>query len=520
MFEHFDMLDGFNEIESDLLGPFVWTQGTFRLRLKRDACFAVAELCYNGVQGTVSMSSERRPVAKLSIDSGWGSYPVRLVGQAGDLFDCEVSPVIAVAGDTRQLGVMLRQIEVIDDAERFEMMGETLRNLRTNEREYLEGRTILESLPPQLRINMEVRCNIPETGPACVYCAWDWAKVRERGSPAFELDTLAQLGDFYRCAQKINDCSIGEPTMHKDFGAIVARLNRDGKPFSLTSNGQLLGAKRRHELLGKDVELYVSIDSATAEGYERYRNKRFTEIINNLRVLCREKKAHGDLPRVFVSLIAMRSNAEELPEFFALMREIGVDAVKVRSLYLDENLHVDALNGGYRFSYPDEIVRTTEQAILFPHIRELARENELPVYIESEDTEILSTPAGAPLCDEPWKTLYILRRGIMPCCYAAEPIATWDQQQDRPLDEFLREVFNGPAYRELRTELAAGRLPDFCMNTPSCPIVQRHREQGLIDAPANALEQRKVEAPPGQAPLVLPMVPLENLTAGANARAA
>ena len=81
-------------------------------------------------------------------------------------------------------------------------------------------------------------------------------------------------------------------------------------------------------MLGKNLMLYVSIDSATAAGYARYRNDRFDDVIANLTALCREKKAHDDLPRVFASFIAMRSNVHELPAFFALMREVGVDEIK------------------------------------------------------------------------------------------------------------------------------------------------------------------------------------------------
>ena len=102
--------------------------------------------------------------------------------------------------------------------------------------------------------------------------------------------------------------------------------------------------------------------------------------------------------------------------------------------------------------------------------------------------------------------MYAMRRGIMPCCYAREPIATWDEQGDRPLDEFLQDVFNGPAYQEIRSELAVGRLADYCLNTPSCPILRQKRQAGEVEVAGNRLERRTFAEPER-----LPMVPLEAL---------
>lgn len=69
-----------------------------------------------------------------------------------------------------------------------------------------------------------------------------------------------------------------------------------------------------------------------------------------------------------------------------------------------------------------------------------------------------------PLCTEPWKSLYILRRGIMPCCYGSSPIA--------PMDEHA-ETWNGPLLREIRSDLAAGRFHEYCLSAEACPIVRK-----------------------------------------------
>ncbi len=186
---------------------------------------------------------------------------------AGEAVTAHVSPLVPAADDTRELAVMLRDVDLFDDQRLFENLSRAAANSIRNEVEYRSGATVLASYPPMLRVTLETRCNIPETGQACVYCAWNWAKQSERGSPAFRLDTLGELGEFYTNAMEINDCSVGEPTMNKQFGPIVQAIDCDQKLFSFTTNGQTLGERRRRDVLGKNVTLYVSIDSATAAGY-------------------------------------------------------------------------------------------------------------------------------------------------------------------------------------------------------------------------------------------------------------
>jgi molybdenum cofactor biosynthesis enzyme MoaA len=514
MFDDCDHLSGFYPVEQDVLGPFVWTTASGQIRLKRDTKFAQWHLCYYGNEGRLTFRNQRAEVIDaVDLCRGWHSIVARWNATAGDTIHFQVAPLIPVAGEPRELGVMLRRIELFDDQARFDRFVTKERNLGLNQREYLTGRSVLESLPPQIRINMEVRCNIPEQGQACVYCAWDWAKEAERGSPSFTLNTLDELGDLYRSAVEVVDCSFGDPTMNKDFGPIIARLDQDGKQVSLTTNGQMLTPKRRRELLGKNVFLYVSIDSATAAGYARYRNHRFDDIIANLKALCREKKEHNNLPRLHVSFIVMRSNVAELPEFFALMREVGIDEIKLRTLHLDENLELVTVNNGYRFDYAKELLSMPELTALTPLVQSLSQASGIPAYLDWSQFAVDASMEDAPLCGEPWKTLYMLRRGIMPCCFATDPIATWDEQQGRPLDEFLHDVFNSAAYQEIRSELAAGRLSHYCRNTPSCPILKAKQQQGLIEISDN-LFQRHAIVPPPHHGLSLPIVPIEVLTRG------
>jgi hypothetical protein len=83
--------------------------------------------------------------------------------------------------------------------------------------------------------------------------------------------------------------------------------------------------------------------------------------------------------------------------------------------------------------------------------------------VRIEDPEALGG-TNLPLCREPWMSFYILRRGVMPCCYGF------------PVDEFITDyarVWNSPKLQEIRSYLAQGRLSPYCLKCLSCPIVQR-----------------------------------------------
>jgi hypothetical protein len=69
-----------------------------------------------------------------------------------------------------------------------------------------------------------------------------------------------------------------------------------------------------------------------------------------------------------------------------------------------------------------------------------------------------------PLCREPWESFYILRRGILPCCYGNPIIGEMSE---------YAEAWNSPKLREIRRYLSRGELSPYCLESLACPIVQR-----------------------------------------------
>ncbi|MDD8014847.1 MAG: SPASM domain-containing protein [Acidobacteriota bacterium] len=97
-----------------------------------------------------------------------------------------------------------------------------------------------------------------------------------------------------------------------------------------------------------------------------------------------------------------------------------------------------------------------------------------------------------PLCREPWESYYILRRGILPCCYGNPILA--------PMTEY-KQSWNSARLREIREYLSQGKLSPYCLESLGCPIVQR-----VLAKKRNQPEQEAVEIPPAGKKSVLRLV--------------
>jgi MoaA/NifB/PqqE/SkfB family radical SAM enzyme len=472
IFGPFQPLGGFHQIEEDELGPFVWTGKRFRVRKPSAVRDVEINLCYYGEKGRLLVNGVGcdQPI-EISLYRGWCTYCLDVSSLGGPELEFEVAPLIQVPGDTRELGVMLRSFGLLQDLEQYEFARMKVSNRRMNTEEFWERRSLLLSYPPQLRIDMETRCNLR---PRCAYCHWDETKLMEEQSPLRRtLETISRLDMFLDYAEQVVDCGYGEPFLNPDLPQILDELNRRRIRLEMTSNGVLITPDIRKVLLGRRVTLYVSVDSATEQGYRRYRQASLDKILNNLRDLCVEKKRYRGLPRVIVSFIAMSSNLEEFEQFLERMVAIGVDAIKIRSLYCDPGFEV--ISGGAssrKFDYSRELLDAATLAEFLDKAKTLARNEGIPLVCEHDFCRDLESAEG-PLCTEPWQTFYLLHRGIMPCCFSKSPLFTWGELRDKSLAQFVKEAWNSPVIQEIRVALAQHRLHERCAETKSCPIVKK-----------------------------------------------
>ena len=380
---------------------------------------------------------------------------------------------------------------------------------------------------------MHGACNVK---PPCVYCGWDMAKAQEKDNveAPFNLDTLADYGPFFENAASLVNCSIGEPFMMKDFDALLDRFADRNKAVEISTNGQILTDWNIGRLVGRRIELYVSLDAATAATYAKLRNDTFDRILGNLRRLIEAKGGRGGLPRVHLVFMPMQVNRHELDQFVDLCADLDADSFVLRPLN-EIGDELDWTRAGHRFIYSrerldfDTLVRLSACAAALCRRRGVPFSNQLdfggemaPIFRQAFDEAVrqdgeppvaavetggdpglrggaagpepappresdAETAAGeddgslgegrVPACPEPWKSLYVLRRGVLPCCYGARPLAAMGE---------YRETWNAPILQDIRRHIARGEFHEYCLGSQSCPIVRKSR-----------YARRQYEAAPG-----------------------
>ena len=96
----------------------------------------------------------------------------------------------------------------------------------------------------------------------------------------------------------------------------------------------------------------------------------------------------------------------------------------------------------------------------------------------ADDAGAADAEPRLPICTEPWTSLYVLRRGTLPCCYGGPVLA--------PMASFT-EAWNAPVVQDIRRHLRDGRFHKYCFDSPDCPIVRKAEEGGELPAAQSAL---------------------------------
>ena len=409
-----------------------------------------------------------RPMTEWRLVHGRGWYAVAIPPGVHTLTFCLSSPLPPELkhNDPRLLGVKIYAIKLAHQTELLEHIPRNESNRRRNHAEFWAGKAELESYPQELGVDLHAQCNMV---PRCVYCAWDETKRIEglAQNAVVGPETLLGYGPFFDNARELTNCSYAEPFLSPRIGGLLNLFAERGIWLEITSNGLVFGPAQRAQVLGRRIRLYVSLDAADSRTYASLRTDAFARVCENIRQLCQLKRDHAGLPEVLLVFMPMKINLGQGVAFVDLAKRLGVDHVVIRPLELTTATPlVDrALQ---TFDYREQTLPWPVCCRIADQVH--ARGWEIGQSVRSQmgfgvEEETYAARYGTPICSEPWLKMYLLRRGFIPCCYSRHAIAPWGTPPE--------QVWNSPFMKQLRTDLAAGRLNDHCRACTTCPIVQR-----------------------------------------------
>lgn len=118
----------------------------------------------------------------------------------------------------------------------------------------------------------------------------------------------------------------GEPTINPDFDEICGMLERDGVPYGINTNFNVL-----HKVAPRFLK--ISIDEGTAGAYKNSRGvDAFDKVLANVRKYLEWKHANGVQTRVGVQCVT--KSVEQAMQFYTAVRELAVNYIQFRPVEL------------------------------------------------------------------------------------------------------------------------------------------------------------------------------------------
>lgn len=332
-------------------------------------------------------------------------------------------------------------------------------------RRYFEAvgprRTSAAERPPVcLYLEVTNRCNL-----LCETCPRTFEDLESPADMSWSLFTkiVDQVPDVARVVLH----GVGEPMLVKNLPRMIRYLKDRGTYVLFNTNGTLLNPKKYAEIVDTGLdELRVSLDAADRETYAQVRGKDFfNRIVRDVgRFTTYLRETGANKPTVSLWLTGLKETITQLPEFVRLAARMGVHEVHLQRLVFDAAGYGMARQESSLFEAAQREAQASIDAATV-----LARE--LGVVLDASG----ATEPGLSLkrdmddkpwatCRRPWSLMYFTAHGrALPCCIAPFAARGYENytlgdatQQD------LREIWNGPEYREFRTNLLGDTPPAPC----------------------------------------------------------
>ena len=233
------------------------------------------------------------------------------------------------------------------------------------------------------------------------------------------------------------------------------------------TNGTLLTERKGRELIAAGLdELRVSLDAAEPRTFLAVRGKdMFTRIIRNVQAFTALQRAEGiERPLVSLWLTGLKETIDQLPNFVRLAHQIGVAEIHLQRLvFTPEGQGLARAQSALFEKLEGDEPKLLEEAALLA--------DELGICFNASGatepgTSLKRAAEDQPwsLCRRPWALMYFTAHGrAIPCCIAPFSMRGYDGfTLGDATQESLRQIWNGPRYREFRRALLSETPPAAC----------------------------------------------------------
>jgi MoaA/NifB/PqqE/SkfB family radical SAM enzyme len=325
----------------------------------------------------------------------------------------------------------------------------------------------VEASPRFVQIEPVGECNL-----RCRMCP---VRYREVSHAYMAWDAYTKLIDELPALTELHLQGLGEPLLHPRFFDMVEYAVARGVRVSVNTNLTLLTpAKAERAATCGLAAIYVSVDGATAETYERIRvDARFAILERNVARLLEALARHDAATKVQITAVAMRDNLDELAEIVALTARWGIGTLSVQHLCHDfGESTLPAQYAPMRAFVADQTLVGVDEAHVaraFGAARAVAKERGVALRLPRvRPVEHAPDTPGRSRCDWPWRGPYVAYDGTaMPCCMVATPDRA---ALGNAVRDGVEAVWNGPAYEDFRARLGSGDPPEICR---SCSVYAR-----------------------------------------------
>jgi radical SAM protein with 4Fe4S-binding SPASM domain len=230
----------------------------------------------------------------------------------------------------------------------------------------------------------------------------------------------------------------GEPYLHPDFLDMVQYASRKGIYTATSTNAHYLTEERARLTVESGLDrLIISIDGTTQDTYQSYRvGGNLDKVLEGARnVLAWKKKLKAKTPHVIFQFLVVKPNEHQIPEVYALAKELGVDQVLLKTAQI------------YDYENGSDLIPTHDKYARY--------------YQKGDGTYGIKNSLDNH-CWKMWHSCVITWDGkIVPCCFdkdAHHVLGDLNQQS-------FEEIWQGPAYQDFRATLMRSRSEiEMCKN--------------------------------------------------------